>query len=173
METEKNLAQRVSHLEQLIVSRVSTHQTSSVQFATVLVANLMIINSGALFAFSSMIERIAKLDPQNYAAWAAGSFVVGIVLATVCGYAAYHNFMAHAQYEAWEGHERVFDTEFPDASPGMPAVDSWRASSQKAQKKFERVIVATLWVGNLSGILSLSTFILGCYFASKVAFRVG
>jgi hypothetical protein len=123
--TENNLSQRVAHLEQLIVGRVSAHQNSSVQFATVLVANLLIINSGALSAFSSMIERISKFDPQNFGTWAAGSFVIGIVLATLCGYAAYHNFMALAQYEALEGQESVFDEKFPDTQPGLPAVDSW------------------------------------------------
>jgi hypothetical protein len=166
-----NLNQRVAHLEQLIVSRVSSHQNSSVQFATVLVANLMIINSGALFAFSSMIERISKVDPQNYGSWAAGAFVAGIVLATVCGYSAYHNFMALAQYEALEGHENVFDEKFPESTEGLPAVDAWRSSVQKGQRKFGRVVTVTLWTGNISGILSLAAFILGCFCASEIAFR--
>jgi hypothetical protein len=165
------LNQRILHLEQLLVSRVSSHQNSSVQFATVLVANLMIINSGALFAFASMIDKLSQPDPLRYAVWAAGSFVLGIFLATLCGYAAYHNFMAIAQYEAFQGNESVFDEKFPDVDSGLPDVDKWRTEVQAGQKYYAKIVNLTLWLGNIAGIFSLFAFIYGCYSLSFVVFK--
>jgi hypothetical protein len=168
---DEQLNQRVLHLEQLLVSRVSSHQNSSVQFATVLVANLMIINSGALFAFASMIDKLSKPDPSMYAIWAGGSFVLGIFLATLCGYSAYHNFMAIAQFEAHQGQEGVFDARYPDSKAGLSAVDEWRAKTQASQKYLKRIVKLTLWLGNIAGIFSLFAFIYGCYALSFIAFK--
>ncbi len=167
---EDKLHERILHLEQLIVNRVSSHQSSSVQFATVLVANLMIINSGALFALASMMDSVKGETALGASYWAAASFVVGIVLATICGYSAYHNFMALAQYEALEGNEGVFDEKFPDAKQGLPAVDSWRNETQQNQKYYKNVVNITLWTGNISGILSLISFVTGCFFVGKAVF---
>ncbi len=167
---DEQLHHRVAHLEQLIVSRVSSYQNSSVQFATVLVANLMIINSGALFAFSSMVERSNLSTHSDAAFYAALCFVGGIFLATACGYSAYHNFMALAQNEAIEGHEGVFDEKHPGLQQGLPEVDSWRKKVQEDKKYYDRVVNVSLWTGNITGILSLFAFILGCYFVGRVAF---
>lgn len=167
---EEGLGQRVQHLEQVMVSRVSFHQNASVQFATVLVANLMIINSGALFAFSSMLDKMGVTTTDRSAYCAATSFVFGIVLATVCGYAAYHNFMALAHYESLEGRVRVFYEKYPDAKPGSPELDNQRRDVQSNQQHYLRLVRLTLWLGNISGILSLGAFIAGCYFAGSLAF---
>jgi hypothetical protein len=167
---DDNLHQRVLHLEQLIVSRVSSHQSSSVQFATVLVANLMIINSGALFAIASMMDSVKGDAALGSAYWSAASFVLGIILATLCGFSAYHNFMALAQFEALQGQEGVFDEKYPDTKPGLTAVDSWKTEIQSNQNFYEKVINFSLWSGNIAGILSLVSFVVGCYFVGQSVF---
>ena len=156
---------RLAHLEALSTSQVSAHQSYSVQFAVVLVANLMLINSGALFAFPGFVGNISTASADaSHISHAAWSFIGGIVLATSCGYAAYHNFMALSQYYALDAHETLFDHKFPSADKAQKEIVDWLTSNSKKKTSLARLVNFTLWTGNIAGIASLTCFTVGCYF---------
>jgi uncharacterized membrane protein YebE (DUF533 family) len=167
----KEIQERVSHLEKLLIDRTSTNQNHSVQFAVVLVANLMIINSGALFAFPNFVQKFSVANAlSHYALYAAGFFVAGIVSATLCGYAAYWNFQAHAQLEAYQQNKTIFDVKFPGADYDLPALKKYADEIAKGIRSSTRLVKQTFIGGNLIGIASLIFFVVGCYFSGSIVF---
>lgn len=166
-------AQRVNHLEQSIISAANTFITGSIQFATILVANLMILNGGALLVFPAYINSIKDGSPfrPDMILSATTAFVAGIVLAAAAGYSAYINFNLHAQVRLLEMYIRrvELEEEFDDVS--FHRLSKYRAQSKselRADKdKTNCWIVVTFWAGNTFGIGSIVAFVVGCYFARQ------
>lgn len=164
--------QEILEIEARLIGRLNANQNHSVQFALVLVANLMLINSGALLVFPSLIQRTAdKSFDLNFVSSAAWSFVVGIVLAAACGYSAYHNFMAHSQLETAQFRKEVAQLQYDEESLASGNLSDWSREIAALINKSEKVIGVTLWTGNITGLASLAFFVLGCTFVQAAILR--
>jgi len=162
-----------SHIESVAAQQVSSYIAGSIQFATILVANLMIMNGGALLAFPAYLNGTKEGAPirTDMIVSSATWFVVGIVLAAIAGYSAYLNFQFHARSRILESYkENIGVDEAHDAEPSQGLLN-WRVTTKgdldRRLGRSEMWINSTFWVGQSSGIGSLVSFVAGCYYARQ------
>ncbi len=162
--------------KEIMEQRAAGYQNSAVQFSTIIVANLMLINSGALFAFPAYLQKAVAITPAVVAATSAPStsFVVGVVLATLCGYVAYLNYGLLRQAAYTDHFIDDINLKYPISSGLSPAIIEWRSKTltelTKKSERFTNLIWATFWFGQVLGLGSLAAFVIGCYLAKSAIF---
>jgi hypothetical protein len=140
----------------------------SADYGKLLVTNLMVINAGALLVFPSLLQAL-KRDEINLSAasFAALMFVVGLVLAGLCGYAAYLNFMWLGLSSAYQDNLRDFQLK---CSPEMLEFEENKTTITKIEKSIQKNDFAgntCLYLGNLFGLASGVVFCVGCYYVHE------
>ena len=167
---------KTSHVEKLAEQQAVAYSNASVQFSSIIVANLMIINSGALFAFPAYLSKIVTINPTLVEATvsASAAFVVGVVCATLCGYVAYLNY-GMLKFDAYrESYKEIIELKYPLSSGLSEELRNWRtetlANLNKKASRSRCYINATLWAGQIFGLSSLLAFVIGCYLAKAALF---
>jgi hypothetical protein len=141
------------------------YQSSAVQFSSLVIANLMLINSGALFAFPAYLEKVVTLNPAIIDATAApaSAFVLGVVLATLAGIVAYWNYGALRMSTMIDFNFKELLLKYPDPTKRSAEVVAWFASQTKSNRRYISTIWWTLLLGHLFVAGSLVAFVSGCY----------
>jgi hypothetical protein len=137
----------------------------SAEYGKLLVTNLMVINAGALLVFPSLLETLKDGKINLIAASCAANFFVGgLVLAGLCGYAAYLNFMWLAQSAGYDENLQIFRNK---CTPEMLEIELNKVEIAKLTgniKKNNNLGQTSLYVGNVLGLASGIAFCLGCYY---------
>jgi uncharacterized membrane protein len=163
----------VKHIEVLASSEASGFHNAAVHFSTLIVANLMLLNSGALFAFPNFIEKLSGSQDKLLLAISVSHvstyFILGLVGAILCAYVAYLNYGILAQLTYQQSYLDQLSLRYPEDRDYEQRVFGWflrtRNSLIKSIKKRTRWVNITFWLGQLFGIGSGVMFLLGCYFA--------
>lgn len=147
--------------------------SASVDYGKLLVANLIVINAGALLIFPTLLDKVksGSLD-VNTVTGAATMFVLGIFSALASGFVAYLNFMWLAKHETVFGNRRSFfwkcNPEMLDLKENQTIIAGFDADLAR----LERRINVTLYLSIIMGILAFAFFVSGCgYVRSDVLSR--
>jgi hypothetical protein len=163
-------------VSEITEQEASAYHSSAVQFSAIIVTNLMLINSGALFAFPAYLEKAVPVTPELIAAAGAPtmSFVLGVVLATLCGYVAYINYGCLRQSTYVDHYIDSINLKYPVATELSVEVDQWRiktlAKLKKKSQYYRFSIWCTLGLGQIFGLGSLAAFVIGCYLTKSAMF---
>jgi hypothetical protein len=145
--------------------KLNDYVSISAEFAKLLVTNLMVINAGALLVFPSILQALKRNELDlNSSTWAATFFVFGLVLAGLCGYAAYLNFMCLGMSSAHSENLRDFRSK---CTPEMLELEANKIEIAKMEKSIgynNLVAKVGLYLGNLFGLASGLVFCVGCYY---------
>jgi hypothetical protein len=145
--------------------KFSDYAAISADFGKLLVTNLMVINAGALLVFPSLLDGLKKESINlGFASLAATLFVIGLILAGLCGYAAYINYMCLGLSKANEDNLLEFKAK---CTPEMLKLDQNINIISKIEKDIlfnDWVGMWTLYLGNFLGISSGAIFCAGCYY---------
>jgi hypothetical protein len=141
------------------------YQSSAVQFSSIVIANLMLINSGALFAFPAYIEKVVSINPAiiDASTLPAAAFVFGVVMATLAGIVAYWNYGALRMATYAEYNINDAKIKYPESSERSAELVNWFDGQAKAIERYTSVIWWTLLFGHLFVAGSLAAFVTGCY----------
>lgn len=158
-------ADQQRHDETKFLATRSAYLAGALEYGKLLVANLVLINSGALFAFPALFLRdeqykfgIANTVP------AVVSFAIGIILGLCTGYVSYFNFLWHAELSASQASRSAFVRKCtPEMLSVMKNVEVIAEFDREIAKLSLR-INCSFKVANCFGIFSALAFIVGCYF---------
>jgi len=175
MADEKTPFELVQAKKQEVWERISpqilAHLNASAGYGQLAVRSAMLLNGGALFAFPAFISSTGKLAiiSDTLVLLSGGSFIAGIVFAAICSYLAYLNFQFNVFSLDWQRLK-----EFSEIEEGYDYTSKHRMKKDRAEyrneldagiTKFEKRVWWTMLIGNISGILSYLTFIIGCFLA--------
>ena len=148
--------------------KFSDYVAISADYGKLLVTNLMLINAGALLVFPSLLQVLKREQIDLISAsFAATLFVVGLVLAGLCGYAAYLNFMWLGLSSANKDNLQDFKSK---CTPEMLELEANKNEISKIKKSIRRNDCAanvSLYLGNIVGLASGVVFCFGCYYVRK------
>jgi hypothetical protein len=156
------------HFGKAITLKFSDYVAISADYGKLLVTNLMLINAGALLVFPSLLQ-VLKHDQINLisASFAASLFVVGLVLAGLCGYVAYLNFMWLGLSSEHTQNLRDFKSK---CTPDMFQHEANKVEIAKMENSIRRNDCAgsiSIYLGNLFGLASGVVFCFGCYYVRQ------
>jgi hypothetical protein len=148
--------------------KFSDYVAISADYGKLLVTNLMVINAGALLVFPSLLQ-VLKHDQINLsaAAFSATLFVAGLVLAGLCGYVAYLNFMWLGLSAAHTENLRDFKLK---CTPEMLQLETNKSEIAKMENSIRRNDCAgslSVYLANLLGLASGVLFCFGCYYVRQ------
>ena len=161
----------------------SKYYEAAQKFSLLLVTNLMLINAGGLLALANGAFNSGAVGVQML--WPASFFVVGLVLALGCGYATYLNFSRLGDLQAesrtielWDiakrhigatAAERGVAADVPAfMADGRSFADFLKDSDAailESHAKFKKGnwwVWFTFWVGQITGIASVASFVTAC-----------
>ena len=159
------------HIEATTIQEISNYADGSIHIAGILIANLMLLNGGALFVFPAYIgaKSDAAIMPTSLIANSATAFVIGIVFSAMCGYFAYLNYQFNASSRIVASHKRIIELQQEGDLTTKHRRAEWYADTivklTKNETKWDSYVSYTFWLGQVTGILSLITFVIGCYLA--------
>ena len=159
----------ITHVQSLASQDAAVYHDSASRFSTLLVSNLMLMNGGALLALPTLLDKltIANTASKSEIVYAMAEFVSGVISATICGYASYLNYGLLGTHRYKQSYVDQLKLMYPDPKKLDETSSSWLASTlenyQQKMSKQERYIWFTFWIGNISGVLSLVFFVVGCF----------
>jgi hypothetical protein len=140
----------------------------SADYGKLLVTNLMVINAGALLVFPSLLQVLKREEIDlDSASFAAALFVVGLVLAALCGYAAYLNFMWLGLSSAHKENMRDFKSKCTPEMLELEVNKSEIAKMVKSIRCNDFGGSVSVYLGNLLGLISGVVFCFGCYYVRQ------
>jgi hypothetical protein len=159
----------IRYLESRARTDASVYLGASVQFSTLIVVQLMLANTGAIFTLPAFVEQWGVTDPtaKANALIASGFFVFGVVVALLCAYSAYLNFTWSYEnaYREFYVEKLGYDLRMTDVS-NLSRRD-WLSSQVDQQskiiKKNKNLVSTTFWTGNVFGVAFGSLLLVGCF----------
>lgn len=158
-----------------------THTKAALEYVKIaseasklIVTNLFVINAGALAALPTLSGFVAKSASDDtrlrLTITAAGIFVGGLILAGLCAWLIYFNFVNHSGRTHMEG--GIESTSKLRASlkvlPNRLTVEEDKNLEQREKQNkedydyYDRWVRWTFGLAHLAGIASLGCFIVGC-----------
>jgi hypothetical protein len=143
----------------------------------IIITNLFVINAGGLVALPSLSGFLTDRTLSHELRWQAavppaGLFIAGLILAGVCAWLTYFNFVANAKTAEERGFEEVtgkyLRTDVFRESPLTPERQkAVEAKEQQHKADAEGYLKTTRWTflaAHAAGILSIICFIAACLY---------
>jgi len=142
-----------------------SYMSASVDYGKLLVANLIVINAGALLVFPTLLDKVNSGSLNvNTVTGAATMFVLGIFSAMVSGFLAYLIFMWLAHQSFTVSNKRIFLAKCTQEMRELEENKKIIGGFDSEIEKFGRWIQRSFYVGISVGILSFVFFVVGCAF---------
>ena len=171
--TDDQRLERAWQARQEITSRqdakVMAWIAASAEYGRLVLNSALLLNGGALFVLPAYIAQVgpAKVEATPLIL-SAGSFILGIVLAAICGSAAFCNFQAAAESARVEGEQgRSGIDGLYDSDSDKERRVRLDTGLQKLQEATGQVLTRTLRIGLSTCAASFVAFGTGCIFAAQ------
>ncbi len=153
------------HDENAFLATRSAYLTGALDYGKLLVTNLILINSGALFAFPALFLRDehTQLSIVNTVP-AVVSFAVGIIFGLFTGYASYFNYLWQADISASRSNRSAFVRKCSPEMLDVPKNVEIIAEFDREIVKLGGRINSSFYAGNCAGLCSALAFMVGCYY---------
>ncbi|MEZ6029019.1 MAG: hypothetical protein R3C46_04645 [Hyphomonadaceae bacterium] len=142
------------------------------------VQSLIAINAGAMLAVPPIVEVFFKESLGFSGALVPMLlFLVGLLAAVACAYAAYFNFQFLSQSYSVELWARLITIEEKSDLETFHRLKGWRANTradyEKQELKYDKLVQVFFYIANGLGILSLLLFILGSLLFASASLQSG